>query len=104
MQPVKDSVFKALSDPTRRKILRLLNGREMTAGEISQHFTISLPSLSHHFNALKEADLITARRDRQNIYYSLNTTVFQDLLTVLIDIFQPASSEESDGNNQGGAS
>jgi ArsR family transcriptional regulator, arsenate/arsenite/antimonite-responsive transcriptional repressor len=104
---MKDSVFKALGDPTRRKILRLLNGREMTAGEIARHFTISLPSLSHHFNALKEADLVTARREGQNIYYALNTTAFQDLLAVLLDIFRPANEEEGaavGGDGTGGAS
>jgi ArsR family transcriptional regulator, arsenate/arsenite/antimonite-responsive transcriptional repressor len=84
---MKDSVFKALADPTRRKILRLLNDREMTAGEIASHFDISLPSMSHHFNVLKEADLVMAERRGQVIYYSLNTTVMEDILTVLMDIF-----------------
>ena len=84
---MKDSVFKALADPTRRKILRLLNEGEMTAGEIAGHFHISLPSMSHHFNVLKEADLVSARRQGQVIYYSLNTTVMEDILTVLLDLF-----------------
>lgn len=84
---MKDSVFKALGDPTRRKILRLLNGQEMTAGDIAQHFQMTLPSLSHHFNILKEAGLVETRREKQFIYYSLNTTAFQDLLAILMDIF-----------------
>ena len=84
---MKDSVFKALADPTRRKILRLLNESEMTAGDIAGHFPISLPSMSHHFNVLKEADLILARRQGQVIYYSLNTTVMEDILTVVLDLF-----------------
>lgn len=84
---MKDTVFKALADPTRRQILRLLNDREMTAGDIAAHFQISLPSMSHHFNVLKEADLIVARRQGQAIYYSLNTTVLEDILTVLMDLF-----------------
>ena len=83
----KDEVFKALADPTRRKILRMLSGGEMTAGEIAAHFDISAPSMSHHFNALKAGDLVRTRRDGQQIYYSLNTTVVQDLLTVLMDLF-----------------
>jgi ArsR family transcriptional regulator len=82
-----DLVFKALADPTRREILRLLNGGEMTAGQIAEHFAITGPSLSHHFGILKQADLIAARRNGQQIHYSLNTTVFQDLLGVLFDLF-----------------
>ena len=81
-------VFKALADPTRRRILHMLNERpEMSAGEIAAAFRISAPSMSHHFNVLKEADLISARRDGQQILYSLNTTVVQDLLTMLMDMF-----------------
>lgn len=88
-----DTVFKALADPTRREVLRLLNEGEMTAGQIAEHFSITAPSLSHHFNVLKQADLIAARRDGQQIYYSLNTTVFQDLLAVLFDLFGKAPTE-----------
>jgi len=82
-----DLVFKALADPTRRKILRMLGPREMSAGEIAQTFPISGPSMSHHFSVLKSADLISGRRDGQQILYSLNTTVVQDLLTMLFDTF-----------------
>lgn len=82
-----DTVFKALADPTRREILRLLGDGEKTAGQLAERFDISAPSMSHHFNVLKQADLISARREGQQIYYSLNTTVFQDLLTVLFDLF-----------------
>ncbi|GAB4453410.1 MAG: autorepressor SdpR family transcription factor [Armatimonadaceae bacterium] len=90
---MKESVFKALGDPTRRRILRLLNEQEMTAGEIAQHFAMTLPSLSHHFNILKEAELVTARREKQFIYYALNTTAFQDLLTLLMDIWAVPAEE-----------
>jgi len=83
---VNNAVYKALADPTRRGILRLLGGREMTAGEIGEHFDLSAPSMSHHFNILKEADLVATRREGQHIYYSLNTTVLQDLLTGLMDL------------------
>jgi ArsR family transcriptional regulator, repressor of sdpIR and other operons len=88
-----DTVFKALADPTRREILRLLNEGEMTAGQIAEHFPITGPSLSHHFNLLKQADLIAARRNGQQIYYSLNTTVFQDLLAVLFDLFGKSKTD-----------
>ncbi len=82
-------VFKAFADPTRRRILEMLNRQpEMSAGEIAQSFDISAPSMSHHFNVLKEADLISARRDGQQILYSLNTTVVEDLMRLLFDMFE----------------
>ena len=80
-----NSVFKALSDPTRREILRLLSGGERTAGELSASFDMTRPSMSHHFAVLKEADLIRSRREGQQIFYSLNTTVLEDVLTRLWD-------------------
>lgn len=79
-------VFKALADSSRREILRLLGKGEMTAGELADHFDMSKPSMSHHFSVLKEADLITSRREGQQIFYALNTTVLQDLLTYLMDL------------------
>ena len=91
---MKDSVFKALADPTRRKILRLLNDREMTAGDIASHFHISLPSMSHHFNVLKAADLVRSERRGQSIVYSLNTTVFEDVAGLLLDLFQASGGEK----------
>ena len=89
-----DTVFKALADPTRRKILRLLNDGELTAGQLAEHFGISAPSMSHHFNILKQADLITARRNGQQIYYVLNTTVFQDVIAVVLDLLTPNSDRQ----------
>jgi ArsR family transcriptional regulator, arsenate/arsenite/antimonite-responsive transcriptional repressor len=80
-----NEVLKALSDPTRREILRLLSGGERTAGELASSFDMTKPSLSHHFAILKEADLIESRRDGQQIYYCLNTTVLEDVLTRLWD-------------------
>lgn len=81
-----DAAFKAIADPTRRQILRLLGGGEMTAGELAEQFDISAPSMSHHFNVLKQAELVGTRRDGQQIYYSLNTTVFQDLIAAVFDL------------------
>lgn len=72
--------FKALSDPTRRKILHLLRAKDMTAGEIADRFKISKPSISHHLNILKQADLVQDERQGQNIIYSLNTSVFDELV------------------------
>jgi ArsR family transcriptional regulator len=85
---MSNSVFKALADPTRRQILRMLNRRpEMSAGEIAEAFDISAPSMSHHFNVLKEADLVSTRRQGQQILYSLNTTVVEDVVGLLYEMF-----------------
>ena len=67
-------------DPTRRRILELLRAGDMTAGELAEHFDISKPSLSHHLATLRNAGLVTDERHGQNIVYSLNTTVMQDLV------------------------
>lgn len=82
-----NEVFKALSDPTRRKILQLLGRGEMSAGELAGHFDVSKPSMSHHFAVLKDADLVTTRREGQQIYYALNTTVLQDVMARIWDLF-----------------
>jgi DNA-binding transcriptional ArsR family regulator len=78
--------FKALADPTRREILRLLRRGEMTAGDLAGHFDMTKPTMSHHFAVLKEADLLTSRRDGQQIWYGLNTTVVQDLMSWAMDL------------------
>ena len=79
-------LFKALSDPTRRKILELLKEQDRTAGEIADFFSISKPSISHHLAQLKQADLVLDERQGQNIVYSLNTTVFQEFLGFFLDL------------------
>ena len=79
MAPTSNA-FKALADPTRREILRLLRQGEMTAGDLAERFDMTKPTMSHHFAVLKEADLLTSRRDGQTIWYALNTTVVQDLM------------------------
>jgi DNA-binding transcriptional ArsR family regulator len=76
-----NEAFKALSDPTRRKILDLLKERDMTAGEIAQHFQISKPSISQHLKLLKHAGLVQDEKQGQFIRYSLNLTVFQELIS-----------------------
>src|SRR5215213_5754508 len=82
-----NEAFKAMADPTRREILRLLRGGEMTAGDLAERFDMTKPSMSHHFAVLKQADLIGSRREGQQIYYSLNTTVVEDLLAIIWDLF-----------------
>ena len=73
-------VFKALNDPTRRKILEMLLKKDMTAGEIVEAFNISGPSISHHLDLLKQAKLVVAEKEGQYIYYSLNTTVVDEIM------------------------
>jgi ArsR family transcriptional regulator, repressor of sdpIR and other operons len=82
--------FRALADPTRREIIRLLGQDEMTAGELADHFEMTKPSMSHHFSVLKDADLIKSRREGQQIWYSLNTTVIQDVLRWALDLTRKA--------------
>lgn len=91
-----DRVFKALADPTRRHVLRILRGGEMTAGKLAEHFDITAPSMSHHFAVLKQADLVFVRRDGQQLYYSLNTTVFQDVLGALMEVFHTGDAPQGD--------
>ena len=75
-----NTIFKALNDPTRREILKLLQERDMTAGEIVERFNISGPSISHHLDLLKQAKLVIAEKDGQYVYYSLNTTVVDEIM------------------------
>jgi len=79
-----NSLFKALNDETRRKIIELLKDKDMTAGEIAEKFNISKPSISHHLDILKKANLITSEKKGQFIEYSLNTTILEDLISWLL--------------------
>lgn len=83
----QQEVFKAMADPTRRAILKRLQGGSLTAGEIGAAFDITAASLSHHFAVLKQADLVRTERRGQYIVYSLNSTVFEDLARMLMDLF-----------------
>lgn len=78
--PSINSTFQALSDPTRREILRMLRERDLTAGEIADRFNISRPSISHHLSVLKNANLVLDDRQGQFIFYSLNTTVMDEVM------------------------
>ncbi len=88
----------ALSDPTRRAIIRMLQDRDMTAGEIAAHFAISAPSISHHLNVLKAADLVTAERHGQRIVYRVNATVLQEVIHSLMEVLRIGIERKGDGH------
>ena len=83
---MSDSAFKALSDPTRREILRLLGESDLSAGAIVDRFEISQPAISRHLAVLRQAGLVVAQRQGQNVVYSLDTTVFQDVVRALLQL------------------
>jgi DNA-binding transcriptional ArsR family regulator len=83
---MSDSAFKALADPTRREILRLLAAGDLPAGVLGERFDISQPAVSRHLAVLRAAGLVTARRDGQNVMYALDTTVVQDVVRLLLDL------------------
>jgi DNA-binding transcriptional ArsR family regulator len=75
-----NAIFKALNDVTRREILELLKVKDLTAGDIAASFDISKPSISHHLDILKRADLIASEKKGQYVIYSINTTIMEDVL------------------------
>ncbi len=79
-------IFKALNDETRRQIVELLKEKDMNAGEIADHFNISKPSISHHLDILKRADLISSDKKGQFVEYSLNTSILEDLLNWILTL------------------
>lgn len=81
-----NDLFKALNDETRRRIIELLKDKDMNAGEIADEFKISKPSISHHLDILKRADLITSEKKGQFVEYSLNTTILEDLLNWILTL------------------
>ena len=81
-----NSLFKALNDKTRRQIVELLKEKDMNAGEIAEKFNISKPSISHHLDILKRADLITSEKKGQFVEYSLNTTILEDLINWILTL------------------
>lgn len=86
-------LFKALNDTTRRSILEMLKEKDMTAGEIADQFNISKPSISHHLDLLKQAELVVAAKEGQFIYYSINTTVMDEMLKWLLQ-FSPKTKKK----------
>lgn len=86
-----NALFKALNDPTRRAILEHLRERPLTAGEIADRFAMSKPSISHHLDLLRQADLVTSQKQGQFITYTLNMTVFDEVISWLLQ-FKPADN------------
>lgn len=96
-----NAVFQALSDPTRREVLRLLRERDMTAGEIADRFSLSRSTLSGHFNVLKHAGLIVAEKNGTSILYSLNVSVVEQALAAmleLLDVVKPSEKPSPRGS------
>ncbi|MFA5021976.1 MAG: autorepressor SdpR family transcription factor [Patescibacteria group bacterium] len=88
-----NKTFQALSDPTRRKILQLLKKKDLSVNEIGESFDITLPSLSHHLNTLKNADLVSAERKGQQMIYSLNLSVFEEISEELYNFFNKTNKK-----------
>ncbi len=85
-----NDAFKALADPTRREVLTLLRkSGELSAGDLAEKFDMTKPTMSHHFAVLKEAGLVKSRREGQQIFYSLNTTVMEDVVSLFMDLVKP---------------
>jgi DNA-binding transcriptional ArsR family regulator len=90
-----NSFFKALNDGTRREILSMLKDKDMTAGEIADNFNMSKPSISHHLDLLKQANLVTSVKEGQYIYYSINTTVMDEILKWFVQFSKPSKNKKS---------
>ena len=82
-----NDAFQALSDPTRREILRMLRKKELTAGEIADQFALAKSTLSGHFNVLKHAGLIVAEKSGTTIVYSLNLSIVEETVATMMEIF-----------------
>jgi ArsR family transcriptional regulator, arsenate/arsenite/antimonite-responsive transcriptional repressor len=92
--------YKAIADPTRRRILKYLRGGERNAGELAEHTGVGRTALSHHLTMLKLADLVRVERRGQFQVYSLNTTVLQDVVQSVMDLMGVGEAEE-DGRKEG---
>jgi DNA-binding transcriptional ArsR family regulator len=90
-----NKVFKALADPTRRKVLELLRQRSMTAGELSDQFPVTRPTMSAHFAVLREADLIEANKIGTSIIYQLKLSVLEDALLSFTELFGIGTGERT---------
>lgn len=83
-----NKLFRALDDPTRRQIIEMLKDGDLTAGDIANAFEMSKPSISHHLNLLKQAEVVIAIKKGQYVYYSLDTTVLDEVVAWFISIIQ----------------
>jgi ArsR family transcriptional regulator len=96
-----NEAFKALGDPTRRQVLGLLRqAGELSAGDLAKQFDMTKPTMSHHFAVLKEAGLVKSRREGQQIFYSLNTTVMEDVAMLLMDWAKPGTRPTENGQER----
>ena len=103
------NVYKALADPTRRRILQLLRERDMSAGELAEHFDFAKPTLSRHFSVLRAADLIEGDKRGSTITYRLNVTVLEEAMMSMMEMFrleigdreeEGASGQAEDGGGE----
>ncbi|MFH0950980.1 MAG: autorepressor SdpR family transcription factor [bacterium] len=83
-----NGTLQAIAEPNRRKILELLKKRDLTVGQLAVHFNITLPSLSHHLSVLKQADLVSSERRGQEMLYTLNLSVVEEITKYLIKLFK----------------
>jgi len=90
-----NEVFHALSDPTRREILRLLQTSDMTAGEIADRFPLAKSTLSGHFNVLKHAGLIVAEKNGTTVVHSLNVSAVEQALGAVMNLLAVGKGSES---------
>lgn len=93
-----NKTFKALADPTRREILRMLGEKRLSAGDIAAAFDISKPSISHHLRILKDAELVRTERNGQYIIYTLNSTVLQEFMQEMMNFFDIGVETEKRDN------
>lgn len=87
MPMLVEGVFRALADPTRREVLRLLQGGDMTAGELAERFPLARSTLSEHLNVLRGAGLVVTERQRTSIVYSANVAAYEDALAAVLEVF-----------------
>ena len=92
-----NAAFKALGDETRREILKMLRNGARTSGEIAEQFNSSWPTISRHLAILRDAGLVSTERKAQEIYYELNSSVFQDLVQHLMTWVHPPPRDRAKG-------
>ena len=97
---MNDDFFQALASPYRREIIKLLKWQNLTAGEIAAKFDISQPSISRHLDILRRAEIIVAEKRANQIIYSLNLSVLQELMVGITGLLNvKGSDEDAEGNN-----
>jgi ArsR family transcriptional regulator len=93
-------IFRALSDPTRREIIRMLRERSMAAGEIADRFQLAKSTLSGHFNVLRAAGLVVSEKHAQSVVYSLNTSALEDALDAAMDLLDVGRNAKNQRGSQ----